>query len=219
MKIFHRKMVGQLFAPLAALVLVSGCVSGNYQKGAATGAELKTSAAKITQGESQIDAVTTSLNALVKNPGDLAAQFKNFSDAVNRLQSTAKEIDSKVAAMREKGDTYFAMWNQQIAQIQNEDIKNQSAARKAEMQKKFAAIQKSYQEAQNDFKPFMSDLKDIQMALSTDLTPGGVDAIKGTAGKVTKEAAPLKTTLDKLAGQFKDLGVAMSDSMPQPAPQ
>jgi len=75
-----------------------------------------------------------------------------------------------------------------------------------------------YEEARNDIKPFMSGLKDIQTALSTDLTPGGVDAIKQSAGKVIDEGSSLKSTLSKLAGQFRDLGAAMSASVPQPAP-
>jgi hypothetical protein len=54
-------------------------------------------------------------------------------------------------------------------------------------QKRLDAVQKSYgkvetslQTASEKFKPFLSDLGDIQKALATDVTAGGVKAIKGT---------------------------------------
>jgi aminopeptidase N len=119
--------------------------------------------------------------------------------------------------MRGKGNEYFKAWDEQTAQIHNEDIKNRSAERKAEMQKKFTEIKMSYTEASESFKPFLSDLKDIQTALATDLTTGGVKAIKGAADKANKDAVPLKASIEKLAGQFKDLGTAMAAAAPPPA--
>lgn len=41
-------------------------------------------------------------------------------------------------------------------------------------------VEVSLQQASERFKPFLSDLADIQKALATDVTPGGVKAIKST---------------------------------------
>jgi len=200
-----------------ALVLLAGCASGNYQKGSATGATLQASADKINQGSGKIDAALATLGDLMKNPGDMAAQFKKFSSAVNDLESTAKDVAGKYASMTKQGEAYFAAWDEQLAQIQNEDIKSRSADRKAAVQKQFSAIKSSYEEAAAEFKPFMSDLKDIQTALATDLTPAGLDAITKSADKATKSGTKVKATVGKLATQFKQLGVAMSAAAPQPA--
>lgn len=202
----------------SATLLIAGCKSANYQKGSAAGAGLQASANRISQGNAKIDAALSALNDLVNNPSDLVAQFKKYGGAVNDLESSAKDVQSKVAAMRSKGNEYFKAWDQQTAQINNEDIKNRSAARKEEMQKKFTDIKMSYTEASEAFKPFLSDLKDIQTALSTDLTTGGVNAIKGAADKANKDAVPLKASIEELATQFKDLGVAMQAAQPPPAP-
>lgn len=217
-----KKTLTRQFSLLTCTVSVAwlaGCASGNYQKGSAAGAGLQASATKITEGMTKIDAATTSLNDLVNNPGDLAAQFKTFSASVSSLESASKEVQGKVKAMREEGNAYFAAWDQETATIHNEDIKNRSAERKAEMQQKFMDIKRSYVEAQDQFKPFLSNMMDIQTALSTDLTPGGVDAIKNTATKVIQEGSSLKATLTKLSEQFRDVGAAMSASMPQPTTQ
>jgi len=206
-----------LLVGAAALTLLVGCASGNYQKGASAGKDLQVAADKINQGSAQVDSTLTALTNLVKNPGDLAAQFKRFSSEVSALQSSAKDVSSRFASMDKMGDAYFAEWDKQIALIQNEEIKSRSADRKAEVQKKFAAIKQSYHDTADEFKPFMSDLKDIQTALATDLTPGGVSAIKKVTEKAAKSGNSVKSSLGKLATQFKELGVAMSAAAPQPA--
>ena len=211
------KAFRQLVICVAATLLIAGCKSSNYEKGSATGAGLQAASDRIGQGTAKIDAALGSLNDLVNNPGDLVTQFKKYSSAVSSLESSAKDVQSKVAAMRAKGNDYFKGWDEQTAKIQNEDIKNRSAARKEEMMKKFTDIKMSYTQASESFKPFMQDLKDIQTALATDLTPGGVTAIKGAADKANKDAVPLKDSINKLATQFKDVGAAMQSAAPPPA--
>jgi hypothetical protein len=212
------KTLIQIVIPVFAATLLAGCTSANYQKGSATGAGLQDSADRMHQGAVKIDTTLTNLNDMVNNPGDLAAQFKKYTASVADLESSAKNVEGKVASMRGKGNEYFNAWDAQTAQIKNEDIKQRSAARKAEMQHKFTDIRMNYTKATEQFKPFLADLKDIQTALATDLTVGGVNSIKGAADKANKDAVPLKATIEDLAGQFKDLGVAMQTGTPQAPP-
>ena len=211
------KTFSQIAVPALAALLFAGCTSANYQKGSAAGAGLQDSANRMHQGAVKIDTTLTNLNDMVSNPGDLASQFKKYTASVAELEASAKNVQSKVASMRGKGNEYFKGWDTQTAQIKNDDIKQHSAARKAEVQKKFTDIRTNYTRASEQFKPFLSDLKDIQAALATDLTVGGVNSIKGAAEKVNKDSVPLKATIEELAAQFKDLGAAMQAAGPQAA--
>jgi hypothetical protein len=94
--------------------------------------------------------------------------------------------------------------------MQNEDIRNRSEARRIEVAAQFDRISRQYDAASIAFQPYMSDLRDVQKYLSTDLTAGGLAAIKETTAKTTTDAAPLKEILARLSEQFKGLGVAMS---------
>lgn len=211
------KAYAQIVVPVFAAALLTGCSSANYEKGAATGAGLQACADRIGQGQVKIDTALKSLNELVNNPGNLPDQFKAYSAAVSDLDSSDKDVQSKVSAMRSKGNEYVKTWDAQTAQIKNEDIKQRSVERKAELQQKFTQIKMSYTEASTQFKPFLSDLKDIQTALATDLTTSGVSSIKGAAAKANKDSVPLKASFDKLAGQFRELGASLA-STPPPAP-
>ena len=211
------KVLSQL-ALAAALTAMVGCKSANYQQGAATGAGLVQAAAKIDQGITNIDAVLTSMNSLVSSSqGDLVPKYKKFTTDVSNLKESAENVKDRVADMRKNGTAYLNAWDEQLAQIKNEDIKARSTERKQAVQKELNDIKKSYTEVQISFDPFMSNLTDIQTALGNDLTTGGVEAVKGAMETAEKHGTDVKSSLGKLAGEFRDLGVAMSSSTPAPA--
>ena len=201
----------------ALLAGAAGCKTSNYETANDTAGGLQASADRIATAQSQVDSTLESLNDLVNNPADLPVQYAKFSDAVNTLQSSAKDVNARVKAMRARGNDYFKEWDAQAAQIKNEDIKSRSEARRQEMQERFTKIKLSYTQVSDAYRPFMSELKDIQTALGTDLTAGGVSAIKGSAQKANQDAVPLKKSVDELAAQLKDLGAAMSAVAPPPA--
>jgi uncharacterized phage infection (PIP) family protein YhgE len=201
----------------AGLVVLGGCASGNYKKGASTAAGLSQSADKITAGKARIDSTLMALNSLVKSPqGDLVPKFKQFNDAVTALQSAAKNVSASVKDMRDKGNEYFKNWDEQLAQISNEDIKKRSTERKGKVQKEFIDVNNSYTQFENALNPFMSHLKDIQTALRTDLTVGGVSVVQNAANDANHEAKPLKKSLDELVKQFRELSTTMATTGPPP---
>ena len=112
--------------------------------------------------------------------------------------------------MKSQGVAYFAKWDQEVATIQNEDIRKRSLTRKNEVAAQFARISQNYDVTQTAFQPFMSDLRDVQKFLGTDLTAGGLAAIKDVSAKANKDAVSLKASLGKLSDEFKALGLSMS---------
>ena len=54
------------------------------------------------------------------------------------------------------------------------------------------------------------------MYLETDLTPGGVAAIKSTAAKAIAGVPDLRKSTDQIAAQFKQLGLSLSSVQPPP---
>ena len=59
-------------------------------------------------------------------------------------------------------------------------MRKKSQKRLDAVQASFKKVEGSLQLAGEKFKPFLSDLGDIQKALATDVTAGGVKAIKST---------------------------------------
>jgi hypothetical protein len=205
------QLIRPLFTLAAVAGFISGCASDNYKKSANTAAALNQSAGLITKGNTLIDESLADLNDLVSNPyPDLRKQFKRFDHAVNELGVSAKDLASEAGEMKARGADYFARWDKEAAQIQNEDIRTRSETRRNEVAARFDRMSEQYDETKTAFRPFLSDLRDVQKFLSTDLTAGGLAAIKGTAAKATKDAVPVKESLGRLSDEFKSMGLSMS---------
>jgi outer membrane murein-binding lipoprotein Lpp len=202
-------------AAVTAALLLAGCASSGYEKGNQTAANIQTAANRIAALPGQIDKTLASLNELVNKPqSDLRPQFKQFNAYLSDVVSAAKDIGAARRSMGEKSKEFFAAWDAQMAKINNEDVKARSQARKDEVGQRMEAIKRSYTEAEVAFRPFLTKLQDVQKYLEVDLTAGGLGAIKDTVGKANADAAPLNAAINKLADDFKALGLAMSSVTP-----
>ena len=179
------------------------------------GTALNNAADGIMRADAQVERTLGALNDLVERPQpDLRGQFRTFTSEVDSLDSMARRISSQAEAMKSRGAAYFEQWSQDLAAIQNEDIRSRSEARKQEVASRFQEIAASYTEVKTAFQPFMSDLRDVQRFLATDLTPGGLTAAKKFATKANAEAVSLRKSLAKLAGEFREMGVALTPAVP-----
>jgi hypothetical protein len=208
-----KKLILNLFTLATAVGLAAGCASTGNDKAASTAKSLAKSSDMIVKSSLLIDQTLAHLNNLVSNPDpDLRQQFKAFNSSVNDLGSTARDVSRETEQMKSQGAAYFAKWDQERALIQNEDIRLRSEAREKEVAANFARIREQYDDAKAAFEPFMSDLRDAQKFLGTDLTTGGLAAIKDVAAKATRESVPLKKTLARLSDEFRSLGLSMSSA-------
>jgi phage shock protein A len=205
------EIIRHLFTLAAVVGFGAGCASDNYKESATTAVELNQSSGMITKGNRLIDESLADLNDLVSNPySDLRPQFKRFNNAVDELGESVKDVAGKAGEMKSQGKDYFARWDKESAQIQNEDIRTRSETRRNEVASRFDRISEQYDETRTAFRPFMSDLRDVQKFLSTDLTTDGLAAIKDSAAKATQDAVPVKEALGRLSDEFKSLGLSMS---------
>ena len=206
-----KKIILNLFALATAIGLVTGCASTGNDKAASTARSLAKSSDTIVKCNLLIDQTLANLNDLVSNPSpDLQKQFKAFDSSVNELGSTARSVSRQAEEMKSEGAAYFAKWDEETATMRNEDIRHRSEARQQEVASNFARISRQYDETKTAFKPFMSDLRDVQKFLGTDLTAGGLVAIKDVAEKATTDVVPLKESTDKLSGEFRSMGISIS---------
>lgn len=60
----------------------------------------------------------------------------------------------------------------------------------------------------------MSDLRNVQRFLATDLTAGGLAAVRDVATKANKDAMQAKTALREVSEEFEGLGLFISPTVP-----
>jgi methyl-accepting chemotaxis protein len=204
-----------LSLPSLFLLVLPACSSTGSDKGAATGKSVTHAADQIDLGITHLDATLLALKELVTKPApDLAPQFKAFDKSLAQLESTAEDVAALAAGIDTRSQEYFAQWDQQLAAVQNEDIRARSAERREAISASFKKIQNEYSEVRDEFKPLLSDLRDVRTVLSADLTMDGLKAVEDTVDDIREESESVKESLQELAKKFHELGARLSRTGP-----
>ena len=131
--------------------------------------------------DAQLKATLSALNELTtQKQGDLRPAYNAFCAAVAKTEAAAGLTRTRIQWMAGDGRQYFKDWQNTINGIANKSLQKKSQKRLDEVQKSFDKVEASLKLAGEKFAPFLSDLSDIQKALATDVTAGGIKAIKST---------------------------------------
>jgi len=131
--------------------------------------------------DAQLKATLEAINALtVQKEGDLRPAYSNYCSQVSRTGDAARWTALRAQWMAGDGRKYFQDWQSTINGIANQSLRKKSQKRLDTVKANYDKVEASLAEASNRFKPFLSDLADIEKALAADITAGGVKAIKGT---------------------------------------
>jgi chromosome segregation ATPase len=124
---------------------------------------------------------TLTLEALsrLSVPGvELRPQFEKYKAELAKMEERAKSARERAVSMREKGQAFFAEWEQQVKEIQNEDIRKEAQKRLAKRKKSYGRILTAVEEAREELVPFMSDLNDVRKLLESELSTSTVASTK-----------------------------------------
>jgi hypothetical protein len=142
---------------------------------------IKDAHVETTRTADQLEATLGALNALTKQTkGDLRPTYDAYCAEVAKTEAAATWTRTRVQWMAGDGRKYFEDWQGTVNGIANESLRKKAQKRLDAVKKSYDKVEASLQLAGEKFKPFLSDLGDIQKALATDVTAGGVKAIKST---------------------------------------
>jgi hypothetical protein len=158
----------------------------------------------------QLKTAVAALDALTKQKkGDLKPSYDAFVAEVKKTHDAAAWTSSRVGNMDSSSKDYFGAWQTEVAGISNESLRKNAQKRLEAVRKSYDNVIVSLRQATVEFKPFLSDLDDVQKALANDTTPGGIKAIRGTAKNATngekKVNRCVSEAIDLLAGMEKAL--------------
>src|SRR4030095_7205330 len=91
-----------------------------------------------------------------------------------------KVTQARALWMEGDGQAYFKDWQKTVDGISNESLRKKAQKRLNNVKTSFDKVEASLKLASEKFKTFLSDLSDIQKSLASDVTAGGVKAIRGT---------------------------------------
>jgi predicted nucleic acid-binding Zn-ribbon protein len=191
---------------------LTGCKApANYKQADKTGAGIADFRAEVTNVKRDVDGALKALDqiAITANT-DPRAAFERYSKHVKSLEESAVKARKRGKDIREKGQAYFTEWEQQLAQLKNEEVRQLAEKRKAKLRDTFDSIRQVAEPLNTKFDAWMSDLKDLQTYLGNDLTVAGVDAAKTLFAKTQAEGKDVQKSLDTLISELNTIAAALT---------
>jgi len=161
--------------------------------------------------DAQLKATLEAINALTKQTkGDLRPAYNTYCSEVAKTEAAAGWTKTRIQWMAMDGRKYFEDWQSTVNSIANESLRKKSQKRLNAVKVSYDKVEASLKVAGDKFKPFLSDLADIQKALSTDVTAGGVKAIKSTVRSANWNHQYVDNAIKSALKELDKMGKALS---------
>ena len=161
--------------------------------------------------DAQLKATLEAINALTKQTkGDLRPAYNTYCSEVAKTEAAAGWTKTRIQWMAMDGRKYFEDWQSTVNSIANESLRKKSQKRLNTVKVSYDKVEASLKVAGDKFKPFLSDLADIQKALSTDVTAGGVKAIKSTVRSANWNHQYVDNAIKSALKELDKMGKALS---------
>ena len=152
--------------------------AGGQQQLASSIGDARTEASRTAEQLKATLAALTKLSA--QKSGNLRPAYDAFAAEIPRTDAAAESTRTRARWMAGDGMQYFTDWQNTIKAINNASLQKKAQKRFDKVKTSYGKVEVAMQSAAEKFNPFLSDLKDIQKTLSTDVTAGGVKAVRST---------------------------------------
>jgi hypothetical protein len=150
----------------------------------------------------------TGYNSIIDGEAkDTQAAYKRL---VNDLKKTEKSIagaKKQLAAMTKEADKFFKAWEQDLASISNEGLREKSASRMEAARQRYATLGETLAQARDEFAPVIRNLNDQILYLGRDLSPEAIADLRDEAEELNRQAEEAKARVTELlqsAGKTQD---------------
>jgi len=212
MKTKQIKLTTLTATALALAACLTGCgTTAGYKQADKTGASIAQFRDEIGKAKLAVDDTVKSLGQVAvtanTNPRDA---FKQFSKSLENLEATSAKAKKRAADMKAQGQTYFANWEKELAQLNNPEIKNLAVQQRTKLQATFDSIRTVAEPLKAHFDPWLSDMQDLRKYLSNDLTISGVDAAKPLFAKTQTEGFEVQKSMDALVAELNTVAATLT---------
>jgi len=181
---------------LSSTAFLGGCATTGMDRSERASNSIQNEDKEIRNLIVQIDVTGSSLDSLMmaKAP-DLKKPFDSYSNNLAKLDSEGKRTIKRMEEMKARSRDYFGEWEKQGDTYTNPQIRELSDERRTRLASIYAQVPEAGMGIKGAYHAYLTDLKEIQLYLSNDLTPKGLDGIAPAANKTIQDREALKTSL------------------------
>jgi hypothetical protein len=157
-----------------------------------------------------LGSLLTGYNSIIN--GEAKDNQKAYKKLVGDLKSTEKKIDGstkQVAALGKEADKFFKAWEQDLASISSESLREKSAGRKTASQQRYASLGETLTAAGQEFAPVIQDLNDQILFLGRDLSPDAIADLSDEAAALNQQA---EAAIAKVKQMLEEAGKTQAEA-------
>jgi len=137
-----------------------------------------------------LGSVLADYNSIIN--GEAKDNQKAYKKLVDDYKGAEKQIDGvkkQLDALRKEADKFFKAWEQDLASISSESLREKSAGRMKVAKQDYVALGETLAAAGREFAPVMQNLSDQILYLGRDLSPAAIADLEDEATRLNKQAA------------------------------
>jgi hypothetical protein len=142
--------------------------------------------------------------------GDLRPLYDQFKQNVAAIERQAGTAQWRANSYRKNANVYLAQWSQELASIQDDNIRMQSALRRREVLAGFQRIEHAAAATRGAYGPLLTELNGIVQSLSQDLTPRGITAVRAPHSRARERATVLRGQIALLLRELDQVTTALA---------
>jgi hypothetical protein len=191
---------------LGTAAFLGGCATTGMDRSEKTSNSIRDVDSEIRKMVVQIDVTAASLDALVA-PGqqDVKKAFKTYSQELDKFEHEGKRTLKRIDEMRAHSKEYFDEWEKQGNEYKNPEIRELSEERRIKLAEIYARVPAAGAGIKVAYTAYLTNLKEIQVYLSNDLTPQGLTTIDPVVKKAVQDKEVLKTSVQPLLGAMDEI--------------
>jgi hypothetical protein len=194
--------------------LAAGTAQAQSKKSAKQTASLEkageASKAAVQDALGSLGSLLTGYNSIIN--GEAKDNKKAYKKLVGDLKGTEKQIDGvkkQLDSLSKEADKFFKAWEQDLASISSESLREKSAGRMNVARQRYASLGETLAAAGQEFAPVIQNLNDQILYLGRDLSPEAIAELKDEAAELNEQAA---TATAKIKEMLETAGKAQTEA-------
>ena len=191
---------------LAVLLLALGCSSST--RGQKMVKTFESTKGGVAESKQVVDATLAELNHLRylgasagvagTESTQLNEAFTRYRSAVEKLKEQGEDAKRQAQAMKENVEANIQAWQKEMETIEDPTVKASLQSRRDAVRSNFKLVRMYADDARKAYEPFLRGNEGIVKALSLDLSPAAINALKDATDRTMADGNALQQRLSAL---------------------
>jgi len=129
--------------------------------------------------------------------GDLEKRYNKLNAEYEDSDQAAKAISGHIDSVEDVAEDLFDEWEDELAQIQNRTLRDDSAKKLHDTRYKYQQMVKSMRKAEKSVHPVLTTLRDQVLYLKHNLNAQAISALKGELSTINSDVNTLILDMQK----------------------